>query len=68
MAKIKVTNRKLYDSKVVDVDVSGLTGSRGSIEITVNETSDLKNEDHRVFTGEHGPNDYQDEYGFILIF
>ena len=61
----KVTNHDLY-KKVVDVDTSGLTGLHGTIEIVINETNDVANEDRRTFTGEHGTNDYKDEYGFIL--
>ena len=62
MPKIKVTNQEKYHD-VFEVNVSQLSHSqgryRGSISI------DTAN-DKFLWTGEHGYNDYEDDYGFIL--
>tara|TARA_R110002051_G_scaffold18344_1_gene53083 strand:- start:1820 stop:2203 length:384 start_codon:yes stop_codon:yes gene_type:complete len=67
----KIVNEALYHSTIVDVDVSGLTskgttpygdfkGYDGDIFIT-------ENNKNYTISGEHGVNDYLDDYGFVLI-
>lgn len=59
---VKVTNEELYNEKVIDVDLTGLSCSMtGTIEI------DTEDNGRMVFTGEHGATDYEDEYGFMII-
>ena len=68
----KITDEKLFNEKVIDVDTSGLKskgtdpkgnplGFEGSIEI---EKED--GEGWVTTTGEFGVNDYNEELGFIL--
>lgn len=66
MRKIKITNSKLYSDKVSDVDVSGLVKNSGSFHGTVSIETDIK-KGAVHYTGEHGANDYKDEFGFIII-
>lgn len=58
---IEITNSELYNEKVIDVDTTGLTGTRGTISIEVEG-----GEGWRDYTGEHGIHDYEEEFGFIL--
>lgn len=62
MVTIKVTNEEKY-ADVFEVNTSQLSHSqgiyRGSISI------DTAN-DKFLWTGEHGCNDYEEDYGFIL--
>ena len=57
---IEVTNSELFNDKVIGVDTTGLIGLCGTIEI---ETAD---DGVITSTGEHGENDYQKDFGFIL--
>lgn len=57
---IKVTNEELFNSKVVDVDTTGLIGLNGALAIETTEGV-------KEITGEHGENDYEREFGFVLI-
>jgi hypothetical protein len=57
---IEVTNQRLFDLKVTSVNTEGLQGLHGTIEIELTPQSSI------VSTGEHGVNDYKDEFGFIL--
>lgn len=71
--QIKVTDQKLYDEKVIDVNVTSTTyltnsftgevqGFRGhvSIETTTDEFS-------KEITGEFNENEYEEEFGFRFI-
>jgi len=58
---IEITNIELYNEKVIDVDTTGLNGTIGTISIEVEG-----GEGWRDYTGEHGINDYEEEFGFIL--
>lgn len=63
----KVTNEELFNKTVNDVNTSMLTGSDSgafaegmlSIELPNGETKDIQ--------GEHDANDYEDEFGFVLV-
>lgn len=57
---IKVTNETLFNETVVSVDTTDLIGLSGTIAI---ETS----EGVKEITGEHGENDYKNEFGFVLV-
>ena len=70
---ITITDQKLYDKHVVDVDVSGLKtmgldyrgdvrGFRGDIAIELEEIG------WAIFSGKHGSHDYENVYGFILTY
>lgn len=74
MVTFEITNSKLFNEKVVDVDTTGLKnngtdsknnhlGFYGVLEIELEE-----NNDRLVINGEFGQNDYENEYGFILIY
>ena len=59
---IKITNEELYNEKVVDVDLDFYKGGmNGDVAIEV------EGEVERCFTGEHGANDYEEDYGFIIV-
>jgi hypothetical protein len=59
---IEITNSELYNEKVENVELDFHRGEmNGDVAIEV------VGEGERVFTGEHGANDYEDEYGFIII-
>ncbi len=62
----KITNQKTFNAKVIDLDIeihtftnSEMTSFKGVVEI-------ITDEGRKVFDGEHGLNDYKDEYGFII--
>jgi hypothetical protein len=57
---IKVTNHALYNEKVIEVDTTGLTGQRGTLSVEV------EGEGWHDYTGEHGLNDYEQDFGFVL--
>ena len=57
---VKVTNQALYNEKVIEVDTTGLIGQRGTLSVEV------EGEGWRDYTGEHGTNDYEEEFGFVL--
>jgi len=62
MKTIKVTNKKLFDEKVQDVDLDFHKGGmNGDVAIEV------EGEGERCFTGEHGANDYEEEFGFVIV-
>lgn len=69
---VKITNEKLYNEKVVDVDTSGLSstnyynGRYGNFCAIGHMSIELEDGDIIESTGEHGPRDYEEEYGFIL--
>ena len=59
---IKITNEELYNEKVVDVDLDFHKGGmNGDVAIEV------EGEGWRNITGEHGANDYEEEFGFIIL-
>lgn len=55
-----VTDQELFYSKVADVEIENLTGSKKNISIELSDGS------VREFQGEFGPNDFEADYGFIL--
>lgn len=57
----QITNKELFEAKVIEVFTDGMTGMNGTISIITEEWGEV------VFTGEHGKNDYESEYGFKLI-
>jgi hypothetical protein len=57
---VMITNRALYDERVIDVITYGLSGLNGTLGI---ETTD----GDKVITGQHGSSDYESDYGFRLI-
>ena len=57
---IKVTNEELFNSKVVDVDTSDLVGMNGTLAIETAEGT-------KEITGEFGEDDYESEFGFVLV-
>lgn len=72
MAKVKITNQKVYDEKVVDVHADDLkatdyfNGITGNFCAKGHITIDLVDGPSIEATGEHGSRDYEEEYGFIL--
>ena len=65
-ATFKVTNDELFIGEVIDVCTSGL---RSVNDDTFEGTLQIETEDKGTITitGEFGYNDYEEEYGFILI-
>lgn len=72
MAKVKVTNQELYESKVVEVHADNLkatdyfNGIANNFCAQGHITIDLADGPSIEATGQHGARDYEDEYGFIL--
>ena len=70
MISYKVTDQKKFDEKVIDVDLN-LRGNgpgrgfQGDVDIEV-RIDDSPWGDNRLFTGQHGERDYEDEYGFVI--
>jgi hypothetical protein len=60
MKIIKVTNEDLYNDMVASVELS-LTGNCGDVEIEMSDGS------RRLFSGEHGQYDYEENYGFQIV-
>ena len=58
---IEITNSKIYNEKVIDIDTTGLCGQRGTISIETECNGWID------FTGEHGTYDYEEDFGFILV-
>lgn len=59
---VEITNKELYNEKVVDVELDFHRGGvNGDVAIEV------EGEGEKCFTGEHGKYDYEDEYGFIIV-
>lgn len=59
---VKITNENLYNEKVVSVDLDFHRGvMKGDVSIEV------VGEGERCYTGEHGANDYEEEFGFVII-
>ena len=59
---VKITNEELYNEKVVDVDLDFHKGGmNGDVAIEV------VGEGEKCFTGEHGPDDYEEDYGFVIV-
>jgi hypothetical protein len=57
MAYIKVTNKDLFNQFDVDIELrDGVNSFRGDVEI-----------DGNCITGEHGKNDYENDYGFVIL-
>jgi len=60
--KIKITNEEIYNEKVVDVNLDFHKGRmNGDVAIEV------VGEGEKCFTGEHGPDDYEEDYGFVIV-
>ena len=59
---IKITNEELYNEKVINVELDFHKGGlNGDVAIEV------VGEGERCFTGEHSYDDYEQEYGFVII-
>lgn len=56
----QITNSELFNSKLIDVDIERLTDTL-DIELEFNDNS------RKNFTGYFDPNDFEKEYGFVLI-
>lgn len=63
--EVKITNQDLFDSTVEEVDASELKGSETVAEGTI--CIWLKGDVDSVGTGQHGMNDFEDEFGFVLV-
>ena len=62
----EITNEELFNNLVIDVDASGLKKYEHSFKGDL--TIELEDEDYpRNISGEFGANDYEADYGFILI-
>jgi len=65
LVSFKITNQDLYDQKVYYLDTTGLIrkskGFEGDLSI------ELINSTFKNITGEFTSNDYEEEFGFILI-
>lgn len=72
MTTYKITNEKLFKSKVQDVDVSGLASTNNhnnrysSFSATGHVSIQLTDGDYVESDGQHGKRDFENEYGFIL--
>jgi hypothetical protein len=62
----KITNQKIFNAKVVDLDIEihtftnyEMTSFKGTVSIETNEG-------RLDINGEHGLNDYKDLYGFTI--
>lgn len=64
MNNITVTNKELFNSTVIEVDTSSLSVGSDRAHGTI--AIETKNDGWKEIQGEHGLNDYQDEYGFAL--
>jgi hypothetical protein len=62
--KIEITNEKLFNNKVADVDLSLTFGYRDVLKGDV--YIELYNGDKKTFSGEHSTDDYELDYGFTL--
>ena len=60
---IKVTKEKKYIN-VIDIDTSDMYINAGILHGTLSIETE---EGIKDFTGEHGLNDYEDVYGFVLV-
>ena len=70
MATYKITDQKKFDAKVIDVDLalrgnSPERGFQGDVEIEV-RIDDSPWGDRKLWSGQHGDRDYEDEYGFVI--
>ena len=66
----RITDQEKFDEKVIDVDLNlrGLSptrGFQGDVDIEV-RVDDSPWGDNRVFSGQHGQIDYENEYGFVI--
>ena len=71
MATYRITDQEKFDEKVIEVDLalrgnSPERGYQGDVEIEVRIDDDSPWGDRRVFSGQHGDRDYEDEYGFVI--
>jgi hypothetical protein len=70
--KLIISNTRLFSRKVKDINLKGLTGTDryngipGNVCFTGNLSIRTRAAGWKDFTGEHGPRDYESEYGFIL--
>jgi hypothetical protein len=68
--RYQITNKELFNSILSDVNLESVRGGNcthsgnlhfvGAIDIVFNEGGS------KCYDGEHGPNDFEDSYGFIL--
>jgi hypothetical protein len=62
--KVVVMNEELYNAKVreVELDLSKMSNSfRGDVSIETDEG-------WKTFSGEHGADDYLEDYGFVIAY
>ena len=68
MITYKVTNQAKFDkANVVDVDTDGMTHSNGVFRGHLSIEIEGRPIDETWYQGEHGANDYEDHYGFVLV-
>ena len=64
-----ITNEKLFDEEVNEVRTDGLKSDTFRGNTTFHGTISIVtwNNEERTFTGQHGPEDYKEYYGFVLV-
>tara|TARA_R110000824_G_scaffold10203_5_gene45191 strand:+ start:238 stop:477 length:240 start_codon:yes stop_codon:yes gene_type:complete len=76
MENIKAEYKDYQNAKAVDVDFMGhgmydtqgdLNGFMGDVKIEVKDANSANGYSSKLISGEHGLNDYEDEYGFTII-
>ena len=63
-----VTNQELFNATICDIDTTGLIGS--SNQNTFTGSLSIEKEDGEgwiTITGEFGADDYEQEFGFVLV-
>lgn len=69
---VKITNKELFNQTVNEVDTSSLSstnyfnGNRKSFCAQGHLTIELSNGEYIDSDGQHGSNDFEADYGFIL--
>ena len=66
MAQIQITNQSKFDRNVCNVDTDDL---RETLPCIFTGTLMIQTWDHgtKSISGEHGANDYEDQFGFEII-
>jgi hypothetical protein len=68
----EITNQRLFNQTVIDIDTDGMSfsnyfnGIHGNFCAVGHISIELEGGGSIESTGEHGSRDYQEEYGFIL--
>lgn len=63
---VKITNETLYNERVIEVETNNVKNVSNN-SFNGNVAIEVENEGWRECDGEHGMNDYEDEFGFIFI-